>query len=194
MPKANVLTLVDVLSNGLADSVTSARFYDEAVIDLVRGGWIVNVALVAALAGEGLYELPVSGVSLLATFYDDREMSRVEQSELEWITPQWRDRRGIPVAYVTTDETDKEFRLFPQPDVSSKDFSFILGSPMGLDFPEYAAAVLFTEVRDDLPDWLDLPLTFVVLGREFARESAHRDFAFAATCEQVAKVLIGMVG
>ncbi len=53
--------------------------------------------------------------------------------------------------------------------------------------------MIATETRDGYPEWLNLPLALLVLAREFARESDHRDPAFSTACAQLGKVALAMV-
>lgn len=195
MSKASVLSLVDNLSANQAEHPAVERFYLEVVQTFAREPWIVAVTVLATQAGTSQYVLPDSLVKILAIFYDDRVLDRLDQVTAESMPhgQYWRDAIGIPLAYVVEDETAKTFRLYPKPAASSKDFTFLVGAPLGADYPEYACALIATEVRDDLPDWLDLPLALLVCEREFSRESTHRDDAFAQTCRAIANVLLGMV-
>lgn len=193
MAKADVLQLVSDLSNGLADATLAERYYREAVFDLGKQGWLTQATLVPATAGTGSYSFPAGAIELLALFYDDDQLDALYLRELEWIRSDWRDAHGSPVGYVRQDENDKTFRLYPIPDTSSKDFIFLFGSPLGLDYPEYSLAVVHTETRDDLPAWLELPVTFRILELEFERESSHRDPVFAKLCGELSKLLFVMV-
>jgi len=193
MAKADVLQLVSDLSNGLADATLSERYYREVVFDLGKQGWLTQISIVPVTSGTGTYSFPASAIELLGLFYDDNQLDPLCLRELEWIRYDWRVIHGSPEGYVRENENDKTFRLYPIPDASSKDFIFLFGSPLGLDYPEYSLAIVHTETRDDLPSWLELPVAFRVLELEFGRESAHRDPTFSKTCGELSKLLFVMV-
>ena len=81
----------------------------------------------------------------------------------------------------------------PAPDKPSKPFVVTYGEPTGRDYPPYAIMVLHTELRSLVPDWLELPVAFEILAREYRRESDHRDDAFATLCQRFADLLYAMV-
>jgi len=191
--KADVLTLVDDLSLGQADAASVVKFYDEVVIDLGQRNLLTNASLVALTAQTGTYTLPAEALRPLAMFYDDAHLTHADERALMAIDPNWRSALGTPMAWVTDDETDRTFRLFEQPSATSKPFIFIFGSPFGTDYPAMSVAVIFTEKRDDLPVWLELPVALEILAREFARESAHRDQAAAAAFRELAAQTLNMV-
>lgn len=193
MPRADVLQLIADLSGGQADAVLAERYYDDVVDDLGRRQWLTQASLLTTTANTGTYRLPADGIRLLGVFYGDELLDRVALRTLEAYDPHWRDAAGTPIAYTVEDETTNEFRLFPVPTVPSQDFIFLFGSPFGADFAERAVAVVHTERRDDLPLWLELPVAFDVLAREFARESDHRDPAFAEVARRLAATMYQMV-
>lgn len=193
MAKADVLQLVSDLSGGLADPFTSEELYREAVLGIEAQQLLVSLRLFSHDTTAD-YDAPPPAVRILAVFYDDRELSRESADSLQSLQPDWRDRIGMPVCYVLDSEGDRRFRFFPRPQESSKDLSFPTGTPFGADFPGYAGAMLYTEARQDVPPWLELPLALLILAREFARESTeHRDLAFADGCGKLAARLLGWV-
>ena len=193
MSKASVLTLIQDLSLSTADATAIERYYRDVVYDLAAGGWLAQATLVATTAQLGSYSMPDTSVSLLGLFYDDRQLTEEGLRSLEAFDSHWRDIRGVPIVYVVEGETEGSFLLVPTPEIASKDFIFMFGRPFGVEFPEYALAVVHTETRDDLPAWLELPVAFKVLALEFMRESDHQDKDFAAACGQLAVVLLTMV-
>lgn len=193
MAKANVLQLVQDISSNQADATAIDRYYDDVVRDLGQHPWLTQATLISITAGTAIYTPATSVIRILDTYYDDRVLRPATLKEMESINPAWRDARGTPIAYVNEDETAKDFRLYPNPEVTSKDFIFLFGSPFGLDYPEYAVAIVHTETRIDLPAWLEMPTAFEVLAREFMRESNHQDVAFAKMCKQVADLLLSLV-
>lgn len=191
--KSNVLQLVQNLSSSQADATAIDRFYDDVVRDLGQRPWLTQATLISVTAGTAVYTPATSVIRILDVYYDNRVLRKATKQELESIDAQWRDLRGSPFAYVSEDETAKDFRIVPNPEVSSKDFIFLFGSPFGLDYPEYAVAIVHTETRIDLPAWLEMPVAFEILRREFIRESDHKDAEFAAACGQLSDLLFLLV-
>lgn len=194
MAKADVLQLVADLGHGLADATRVEDYYLDATIDLARRGVRVDARLITTTsADQAVYPLPDDAYAVLGVFWDDRMLSRITPRGAERLARDWRALRGAPQAWIDDTEDAQAFRLLPVPTVGPTDFSFILGSPWGTDFPRGAVAALHTERRDDWPHEFDLPLALDVLTREFRRPSAHRDPTFAQACEALAGALYGLL-
>ena len=194
MSKATVLQRVGDLSFGLADQTACDRFYDECVLSLHQHGeWCTEASLVATTDGTATYTIPAAAGRVLAAFYDDQQLSLESAQGMERVLPAWRDEQGGVQALVVDGESDRTFRLWRTPEADSRDFSFIFGSPLGLDFPGYAVVIVHTDVRADQPAYLELPIAFFVLEREFLRESDHRDPDFAQACREMGEQLLAMV-
>lgn len=194
MSKATVLAYVTTLANGQNDLVTCAEYYDRTVEAMARFPWLTTASLVAITAETSQYTLSSTQAKIIAVFYDDRLLDRMAVKDTEAVFgPAWRDLRGSPVGYVVEDEAAKTFRLVPQPTVTSKNFIFLFGSPFGLDYPLYTVAVIHTEIRVNLPSWLELPVAFQVAAKEYSRESNHRDFKFAEASDKMGAMLLAMV-
>lgn len=191
--KEDVLTLAQDLSLQQGDPATASALYDEAVLALHGRPLLVGMTFLEHDAENSVYDVPDAALELLAVFYDDRQLSSMTRQAIESIQPDWRDRRGPPRAFVTETEGDRRFRLWPVPDTASTPESFVFGEPFGRDYPGYILVVLATEARRDVPAWLELPLALEVLGREFARESNHRDPVFAGACAELAVLLLEAV-
>jgi len=194
MSQSDVLSLVQELCTNQADATAIIKYYDEVVADLGRGEWLIVPELLPVTAGTFEYDPPSTIADLKGVFYDDRWLYKEELRTLEAHNPHWRDESGTPRVYVIEDESNHKFRLYPKPDHDSKDFIFMFGSPLGLDFPVYAVVVLMTELRIDLPAWLEMPVAWEILAREFARESDHMDLTFAKIARQLSQKMLKMVG
>src|SRR6185295_1236404 len=192
MAKADVLALVTSFSNGQADSTLADLYYDNDQSDLARHPWLVGAHLVSVAAGTGEFTLAVDESKLVQVFYDTKVLDRTTERALEQRNPQWRDEVGTPIAYMIEDEPAQTYRLYPIPQVPSQPFSFIFGEPMGRDFPLYSAAIFVTEVRTDVPEWMEMALAWRVLAREYGHESNHRDDDFAAFAQQLSEVMFAM--
>lgn len=191
--KADVLALASDLSVGQGDAATPPAIYDEVVLALRARPLLVGFTLLEHDADNAIYDAPEAALELLAVIYDDRQLAQMDADAMESVQINWRDRRGAPQAFVTETEGDRRFRLYPVPDTASATASFVTGLPFGVDYPGYSIAVLATEARLDLPAWLELPVALDLLGREFSRESGHRDPIFAGACAQLAALLLDMV-
>jgi hypothetical protein len=194
MSQSDVLALVQELCTNQADPTAIIKYYNEFVADLGRGDWLTVPVILPVTAGTFEYNPPDVIADLKGVFYDDRWLYKENLRALEAINPHWRDESGTPRAYIVEDESNHKFRIYPKPDRDSKDFIPIFGSPLGLDFPEYSVVVLMTEIRIDLPTWLEMPVAWEVLSREFARESDHTDAAFAKIARQISQNMLKMVG
>lgn len=194
MSQSDVLSLCQELCTNQADATAIIKYYDEIVADLGRGEWLIVAEILSTTADTFEYDPPSNIADLKAVLYDDRWLYKENLRALEAVNPHWRDERGTPRAYVLEDESNHKFRLYPKPDRNSKDFVPIFGSPLGLDFPEYSVVVLMTELRTDLPPWLEMPVAWEILAREFARESDHMDLSFAKIAKQISQKMLEMVG
>lgn len=193
MSKLTVLALIDEFSFGLEGPPQVVGYYDDLMWDAARWGVSTIAQLVPTTRGGAEYAMPDTEGKRYMLFYDDIQLSLMSISDLNAVNQDWRDEVGRPDAYVTQEGGDHDIMLYPKPDANSRDFVFLLGSPMGRDFPDRALGVVMGERRDDLPSWMDVPLALAVLAREYERESDHRDVAFAAACRQMSSTLLALV-
>jgi hypothetical protein len=191
--KEDVLALAQALANMQASPTTLDQMYDDAMLDVAGQALFNVVELVAATPGQAVYPRPLGMTDILTVFYDDSMLSLVTLRELEATHPDWRSRQGRPVAWLIEDQSNDEFRLYPAPLRAPDPVIPLHGAPFGLDYPRDTIAVLGSQARRDLPDWLDLPLAFLVVAREFSRASPHADKAFSAVCRQLGGLYLGMV-
>ena len=193
MSKASILSLVNTFSVGQADPITAEQYYDHIIDDTGRAPWFVTASLVTLTNGTSQYTLADDQIKILGVFYDDRLLDRVDKHTLESFDPNRRDHRGLPIAYTVEDEAAKTYRLYPAPNRSSANFIFIYGSPLGLDYPPYSVLLLHTQMFPDLLPYLELPVMWEILAREYSHESNHRDDNFADFAQALADVLWMMV-
>lgn len=191
--KADVLALAQDLANAQASATNLDQFYDDVVKDVSKGGLFNVLEIVAASANVARYTKPARISDILALFYDDVMLSLVTLRELEATTPGWRLHTGRPVAWLIEDLSHEEFQLYPVPTVAPGAMIPVHGAPLGLDYPVNTMALLGTEKRQDMPDWLDLPLALVLLGREYSHPSPHQDKIFAEACRSLGTLLLSMV-
>ena len=193
MSKASVLNLVQTFALGDADPITAEQYYDHLMDDTGRAPWFVAASLVTMVTGTSTYALADDQIKILGMVYDDRWLDRMDHRALESFNPSWRDEKGLPVAYSIEDEATKTFRLYPTPDRPSGNFIFVYGSPLGLDYPPYAVLLFHTQLTPDALEFMELPLMWDVLAREFGHESNHRDDDYADFAQQLADVLWRMI-
>lgn len=193
MSKVATLQIVSDVSFAQDDTVLSSKFYDDVILDLSKEQWFVQLTILPGIANQATYTLPDEAINLLSVFYDDRILFPATERELEVDDPNWRDIGGTPIAFTAKNEQDRTFRLYPTPDIPGKDFIFFLGSPLGANFPAYSVAVLHTKTVLDVPEWLNLPVAFAILEKEFSRESSHRDAEFSRICSQISKLLFSFL-
>jgi hypothetical protein len=205
--KADVLALVQLLSNEQADPTATDKYYDEAVLDLGQLPILVDATLIAVGGAGGLnnleggdgppdnsYPLPDWVIQPLQWYYGDTILPEATASELMAFNRDWVGLVGTPrVIYRDEDFGARRFRLVPKPDRPSAEFDFFLGSPFGKNYPRDTVGCIHTLLTQDLPQWLELPVAFFVLAKEFTRESDHQDTAFAAVCATMGQALLEMV-
>lgn len=193
MSKASILDLVATFALGDADAITAAQYYDRRVYEIGRAPWLVSASLVTLTAGTAQYTLADDQLKMLGVFYDDRWLDRVDKTMLESWNASWRDEVGLPVAYTVEDEARKTYRLYPAPARPSGNFIFVYGSPLGLDYPPYAVLLLHTQAQSNLLEFMEMPVVWDVLDREYGHESNHRDDQFSDFAKQLATVLWEMI-
>jgi hypothetical protein len=193
--KADTLALVQTLSNGMADSVTSEKYYNDVCFELAHENWFVEASLVPVTEGERTVSIdqavgPGMG-DILGLIYDDVDLDMAMLNDIESIDPYWRDAFGYPRTYVVEDVNQKSIQLHPRPQVTSNPNLGNFGLPLGQDYPTYNVAAFYNYAPlDPQQPWyyLELLIALRVLSLEFSRESDHVDSEFA----QSAQALYGL--
>lgn len=177
MSKTNVLVLVGDLSLNLAEQAECDRLYDEIVTQLGMDerNWVTNRTTTVVAPGIATVALAETIIHILGVEADGQFLSRETQRTLQLGNLDWRVRFGPFSGYVVEGEDERTLRLTPAASVGA------------------TISVLHTERRTDMPAYLDLPLALLVLGREFERESNHRDAGFSAICEATGKYLLDYI-
>jgi hypothetical protein len=165
------------LSYGLGVSGSNEDEYNECITTLAEDGrlWFAHFSRSASALDEELHRVPDALVKILAVFYDDRMLTWETQRSMEALDPQWRQQRHTPKAYITDNVEDRYIRLWPPGDHDCEDLGW-----------------LYTRRLKDAPPFMDLPLAFLTLAREFARESDHRDLEFAGLAQKLADQMLEM--
>lgn len=185
-----------MLSAGQQDSTVCLRLFDEVILDLAKANWFVNMTVTDTheVIPAAVQSFPANAVNLLGVFYGAHQVEMASLRELEYAAgPQWRDDVGEPVSYVVEGETVQTFRLYPQPNVKPSALGALFGEPLGRDFLDGAIVVLHSETRETVPDYLDLPIALMVIGREFERESDHQHTVFARSAGRLGTLILKMV-
>lgn len=181
--RTSVLSMVSWLSAGLADQTVCTRLYDEVLRELAHDprAWctnyeVQNTGTIADTANTKALELRVSSLGmgkLLALFFNGRQLSEVSRQELSAMSQHWYDEIGEPIAYTRDDEDNAVVRIYPRPRRLDT-----TGESVGSLRDSFAA--IYTDVSSAaIPDELLLPVSLLILHREFERESNHRDTAAA---------------
>lgn len=191
MSKTNVISFVDDMSLDGNNASSTDTFYNDTIKDMSQLPLFTNVRLLEITDGTNTYTIPDDVVQIQEMFYDSSVVPRSTTKFLTILNQEWRDENGRPTAYVVDEETSKQFRLYPTPDVNSKDFIFLFGEPLGRDFPEYSVGLVHTEIRQNNPDWLDYITALKVLALEHNKNSDIVDPQFADLCNQLADSLSG---
>lgn len=174
-----VNTYVNQLSYGLGSAAfTAGAEYREVINALAEDGrlWFAHFSLSSAALDEELHRVPDPLVRILALFFDDRMMTWETQQSMEALDPTWRTQRHTPKAYITDNVEDRYIRLWPPADHDCEDLGW-----------------LYTRTLPDAPPFMNLPLAFLVLAREFSRESNHRDMEFAGLSQKLAEQMLAMI-
>lgn len=177
MAQADVLTLVDDLSLGQANATEAAVFYAEIIRELGYLELLTSTETVAQEADVNTYELAESTIMDMEYYNSTGFLTKADGKGLGSVFgADWRNRTGSPVAISMDQEDDTAFRLVPSPNNSD------------------IITIIRTETRTDVPSWLELPLAFEILSREFMRESDHQDTEMATVCKGAANLLFNLVG
>lgn len=178
MAKADILALVSQFCIGQPVDAEVTTFCNEIIREL---GFVELLVGVEEQAIEGLEPRHVTEPNTIRTLeFHTGSYGRLDvidsQSLEACIWPQWRAGVSSPKAITYSHEDQPDFRLVPTP-----------GSPDTLK-------IIRTEFRDDVPVWLELPIAFEVMSREFGRESDHQDLAFAEATAKVALLMFQLLG
>lgn len=175
--QADVQTLVNLLSNGQADTGIFASLYSDVVNTLGPRRWHTTTATVSVTKGTPLITLPSSLLNLIKIIYDGKACSLLELREVEVLNSGWRNAVGYPIAYIEQAESAQTVELYPAPYTNS---------------PPSATAI-YVENRTNVLPILTLPVALLVLQREFVRESDHTDVQFGNLCGMLGQLLLQML-
>ena len=193
MSKVTAKQLASDLSLSQIRGASLESGFEYTVEQMAQFELFTAASLVSIDHTSSTYTIPDDFGRLLQVFYDDEVISRETKDTILFYHPNWQDESGSPLSYVADSENTKTLRLYPQPQVSSEDFIWLLGRPFGTDFPAYSLGVIHTEIRDDTPDWMDLPIALQIMAKEYAQESRHHDLQLAQVAKQMSETLLRII-
>ena len=174
---ATVSNYVTWLSNGEADITEAQNIYNDVVADLARPmPAMVNSSSVSTGA-TGLVALPASAIELLLAFYNNFQLGELSIREANWIFPDWKETLGGAVGtynYVTEGVSTRSFQVVPIPTTPVNSF------------------VIYSETRQTLPVWLQLPVACLILYHEYRRESDHKEINLSDAFQALGKALLAI--
>lgn len=198
MPAAEIRELVDVLGAALVSDEAFERNLRTVLRELGgKDARIIARVLEPVSPSSATMVLPDELVHLRAVFYDDRQLDYLTHQQLRAVFgPDWRSRKGAPIAYTTEGESWRTIRLVPVPDRPSELPLIPLWSPLGADYPLGAIMVLAAELTDLPPamlEWLDMWTALSVLALALAEDSPRRDVEMATVFDEAARALYPLI-
>ena len=181
MTKTNITDLVHSFAHSKSDSTTRSESYDDTLYQLaLRTGPFCDTEAFTPTDGTAEYSYPTDAIRLLAVFIDTKHLMGVSSKELETYSSAWRaTSEDTPFVHTFYERDARKTRLFPTPSTTDAD----------------GGTFLFTETREsDIPEWLVLPIMFLILEQELSYPSDHQDKEFAENCALLAKFLRGFCG
>lgn len=173
--EARIKTLVNDYALAEEGTLAVDRYFDAVMRDLAWTEDLIEVSTDTIFAGQTSTTLSAVAVKIVAVFFNGRQLDQISLRSLESFDPRWRDQKGEPVAYTTEGELTKTIRPYPTPDSDG------------------TLTIFHTQIQVAVPQWLELPIAFEILSREYGRESNHRDDTFSQLCSQVSGLLLKMV-
>lgn len=193
MSKSSTLALCSTLTLGQTPPSQFSHYYDESIYALGALPYLFEAARLPVDPLQALFLFPDNFLTALSIWYDNRTLDFMSHAELLALSPTWQDHRGPPVAYTDDNLSLRTFRLYPIPEDPSQPMVSILGGPFGQSYPLFNAVLLGTVFRVDIPPWMELPLIYSILARDYARESPYQDLTVSSACMQVSQLLMGML-
>ena len=183
MSKATVNTLAQLIAVTAISSARLNEYYNEALVELAGTTEVnIQVETTPIVSGTDKYTYnSIAGnadmVQVLTVFNDDGfELLQTNLTQLDSQGRAWRTDTGSPTAWFLQHEQERQVRLYPIPDANG-------------------TMTLFVKDKEDaVPAWLDLPLAFAILKREFMRSSAQHDPVMVELCEQAGAIFRGIGG
>lgn len=172
---ANVSTYVTQFSNGEADLTAAQEFYDDIVANYLADIPILTNFSTNLTVTGNTAPLPSTSVEPLQVFYNNECIGPLEIGAAQYLFDDWRETIGTPFNYVDTGNRST-ITLAPKPPT-----------------PVSNVQAIYTETRQSLPTYLQLPVAFLCLYFEYSRESNHRNVPLATAYRAMGELLISVV-
>ena len=104
---ADVLSLVDLLSNGMADDTVTPALYSDIIFDWGSDPILTQGTLISLTMKEREFNLPTQVLDVLGVIWDQRELGKLRLREVEALNPSWRTAVGTPSSFIEQAETAK---------------------------------------------------------------------------------------
>ena len=195
MSKATTITLANDIALGLGDTDQLGAYYADLVRLLGNEPMLTNAQAIETVdVGEYEEQTPTEAISLLAVYVDDQELTQVTERELEAVDANWRlATPATPRVFTLDDLSENVFDLYPPVDYITGPVEPLFDDAFGAGFVTGQISIIYTEERENVPEWLELWLAIAILDREFLRESNHRDLPMAASASELAAVIKKMI-
>jgi hypothetical protein len=177
MPMADVLALVQTLSNGAADGTATPDFYSDTMIELAEAMWFTQASTFSNAIGDRTFDFTsLTPIDISAIIYNDSELDEASLLEIEMIDSQWRDAQNRTTTFIVEDENAKVVAPYPRPDEAHT-----------------TNTLFYTFAPTDPFYYLELAIAMRILEREMGRESDHCDMQMASLCGMVGKFFMSLV-
>ena len=175
---ANTSTYITDFSDGEADLTACQEFFDDIVANyLAEIPVLTNYSTSLTVSSNNQVAMPSTAVEPLSIFYGDEQLGVLTINEANFLNPNWRQTTGPVFNWVDDNASNRRtILLCPTPPV-----------------PTVNAQMIYTETRQTLPTYLQLPVAFLCLYYEYSRESAHRNQPLAMAYKQMGEFLLSTV-
>lgn len=180
MSKADIISLAKITGNGQLDtSPTIDASYEHILAGLANAGVWNRVFDHTFEEDESTFQLPEGFVRLVAAVAEGRSIPIVREATLNYkFGPAWRSAKGAPETIVVEHESTRTVRIGPIPD-----------GPFTIRF-FYVAMLEEDGTLIEPPSWLTLPLSLLVVEREFSLESACQDLQLSSLTGELGRKLL----
>lgn len=174
---ANTQTYITQFSDGEADLTAAQEFYDDIVANYLAEIPVLTGFNTSLAVSGNSASLPATAVQPLQVFYNNETLGILTIAEANFLFDDWRDTIGVPFNRVDEGAANRtQILLAPKPPT-----------------PASNVQAIYTETRQSLPTYLQLPVAFLCLYFEYSRESNHRNMPLAQAYKAMGELLISVV-
>lgn len=191
LSKAQILSYCSYLALDLEDDTTISAYFDDVVnrLAFTKKPPFQKAALVELTAATATYNYETDMHRALFMEHVDIELFPTSESSLNAYGRDWRTDSGVPKAFIT-EQLTRQYTLWPNPDATSGT-TVGLTEPYGEDYPDDILFLLYADARATaIAEIYELPLSLLILSREFSYDNQHQDIEFADICSQAANVFM----